>query len=74
MMLAILCLLRRREETTNLLDISDSRDELLRDLKNDLLYERLSFHGPPHFHDAGRDKRVLKNGWQEKVRGTPTGQ
>ena len=46
----------------NLFNIWDSGGELLRDPCNDLLYERLGFHGPPHFHDAAWDMRVLKNG------------
>jgi hypothetical protein len=50
---AILCLQQRRQAETDLLDIGDLGCEALRDLRDNLLDERLVFHRLPRFHDAG---------------------
>jgi hypothetical protein len=51
----ILCLQQRRQAETDLLDIGDLGGEALRDLRDNLLDERLVFHRLSRFHDPGGD-------------------
>lgn len=52
-MSAILTIQQLRQAETDLLDIGDLGGEALRDLRDNLLDERLVFHRLPRFHDTG---------------------
>ena len=74
-MSAILCLQQRRQAETDLLDIGDLGCEALRDLRDNLLDERLVFHRLPRFHDAGIGHvDSIKNHGKRKAGEARTGQ
>ena len=60
-MSTILCLQFPGKKETNLLDIRDLGGKALRDLRDDLLDERLVFHRLPRFHDTAKDMRTSLN-------------